>query len=119
MDCKKPLTENMKQKARAVVDYLKANERFVEKEELQAVIGCSNERTVRDVIAYVAMYYPIISNSKQSGYKLARRMSDLEDVKQTWAEQSSRQIELERRMQPLIRFCEKAQKKREVGTRLQ
>lgn len=115
MDFQKPLTENMKQKARAVVDYLKANERFVEKEELQAVIGCSNERTVRDVIAYVAMYYPIISNSKQSGYKLARRMSDLEDVRQTWAEQSSRQIELERRMQPLIRFCEKAQKKREVG----
>ena len=34
---KKPLTENMKQKARAVVDYLKANERFVEKEELQAL----------------------------------------------------------------------------------
>lgn len=115
MDFKKPLTENMKQKARAVVDYLKANERFVEKEELQAVIGCSNERTVRDVIAYVALYYPIIANSKQSGYKLARRMSDLEDVRQTWAEQSSRQIELERRMQPLIRFCEKAEKKREVG----
>lgn len=111
MDFKKPLTENMKQKARAVVDYLKANERFVEKEELRAVIGCSNERTVRDVIAYVALYYSIIANSKHSGYKLARRMSDLEDVRQTWAEQSSRQIELERRMQPLIRFCEKAQKK--------
>lgn len=115
MDFKKPLTENMKQKARAVVDYLKSNERFVEKDELQEVIGCSNERTVRDVIADVALYYPIIANSKQSGYKLARRISDLDDVRQTWAEQSSRQIELERRMQPLIRFCEKAEKKREVG----
>ena len=39
MEFNKPLTENMKQKARAVVDYLKANARFVEKEELQAVIG--------------------------------------------------------------------------------
>ena len=29
MEFKKPLTENIKQKARAVVDYLKANERFV------------------------------------------------------------------------------------------
>ena len=29
MDFKKPLTEGMKQKAKAVVDYLKANERFV------------------------------------------------------------------------------------------
>ena len=108
MDFKKPLTENMRKKARAVVDYLKANERFVEKEELQAVIGCTNERTVRDVIAYVAMYYPIIANSAQSGYKLARKMSDVEAVRHTWAELSSRQNELERRMQPLIRFCEKA-----------
>lgn len=115
MDFKKPLTENMKQKAKAVVDYLKANERFVEKEELQAVIGCSNERTVRDVIAYVALYYPVIANSAQSGYKLARKMSDVEGARQTWVELSSRQNELERRMQPLIRFCEKAEKKREVG----
>ncbi len=111
MDFKKPLTENMKQKARAVVDYLKANERFVEKEELQAVIGCSNERTVRDVIAYVALYYPIIANSAQSGYKLARRLSDIDAVRHTWAELSSRQEELEKRMKPLIRFCDKAREK--------
>ena len=101
----------MKQKARAVVDYLKANERFVEKEELQAVIGCSNERTVRDVIAYVALYYPIIANSAQSGYKLARRLSDVDAVRHTWAELSSRQEELEKRMKPLIRFCDKAKQK--------
>lgn len=113
MDFKKPLTENMKQKARAVVDYLKANERFVEKEELQAVIGCSNERTVRDVIAYVALYYPIIANSAQSGYKLARRLSDVDAVRHTWAELSSRQEELEKRMKPLIRFCDKAKQKGE------
>ena len=111
MEFKKPLTENMKQKARAVVDYLKANERFVEKEELQAVIGCSNERTVRDVIAYVALYYPIIANSAQSGYKLARRLSDVDAVRHTWAELSSRQEELEKRMKPLIRFCDKAKQK--------
>lgn len=112
MDFKKPLTENMKQKARAVVDYLKANERFVEKEELQAVIGCSNERTVRDVIAYVSLYYPIIANSAQSGYKLARRLSDVDAVRHTWAELLSRQEELEKRMKPLIRFCDKAKQKR-------
>lgn len=111
MDFKKPLTEGMKQKAKAVVDYLKANERFVEKEELCAVIGCSNERTVRDVIAYVALYYPIIANSAQSGYKLARRLSDVDAVRHTWAELSSRQEELEKRMKPLIRFCDKAKQK--------
>lgn len=111
MDFKKPLTENMRKKARAVVDYLKANERFVEKQELCDVIGCSNERTVRDVIAYVAMYYPIIANSAQSGYKLARKMSDVDAVRHTWAELSSRQEELEKRMKPLIRFYEKAQEK--------
>ena len=115
MDFKKPLTENMKQKARAVVNYLKANERFVAKEELCGVIGCSNERVVRDVIAYVAMYYPIIANSTQRGYKLAQKLSDIEDVRQTWAELSSRQDELSRRCGPLIRFYERAKRKQEVG----
>lgn len=109
MDCKKPLTDNMKKKARAVYEYLKANERYVEKAELCKVIGCTNERTVRDVISYVALYYPIISNSTQSGYKLARKRSDVEAVRHTWAELSSRQTELERRMKPLIRFVEKAE----------
>lgn len=115
MDFKKPLTENMKQKARAVVNYLKANERFVEKKELCEVIGCSNERTVRDVIAYVALYYPIIANSAQSGYKLARRASDFEDVQHTYAELYSRRNELGLRMRPLEKFSEWAKKKQEVG----
>ncbi len=109
MDFKKPITENMRKKAKAAYEYLKANERFVEKSELCSVIGCSNERTVRDVIAYIALYYPIISNSAQSGYKLARKRSDVEAVRHTWAELSSRQNELERRMKPLIKFIEKAE----------
>ncbi len=33
MKIEKPPTDNMKKKARAVYDYLKANERFVEKTE--------------------------------------------------------------------------------------
>lgn len=109
MDFKKPVTENMKKKARTVYEYLKANERFVEKQELCRVLGCNNERTVRDVISYIALYYPIIANSTQSGYKLARKRSDVEAVRHTWAELSSRQIELERRMKPLIKFVEKAE----------
>lgn len=106
MKYEKPVTENMKQKARKVYEYLKSNERFVDKQELCKVLECSNERTVRDVIAYIAMYYPIIANSSQSGYKLARKLSDVAEARHTWAELSSRQQELERRMKPLINFCE-------------
>lgn len=112
MKCEKPATKNMKEKARKIYEYLKANERFVGNEELCEVIECNNERTVRDVIAYIAMYHPIISNSAQKGYKLARKIKDVEDVRHTWAELSSRQNELERRMKPLIAFCERAEAKR-------
>lgn len=101
----------MQEKARLIYDYLKANDRYVEKEELARVIGVHDERTVRDVITYIANSAPIIANSKQSGYKLARKMSDVEAVRHTWAELSSRQEELEKRMKPLIRFYEKAREK--------
>lgn len=111
MKCEKPKTTRMQEKARLIYDYLKANDRYVEKEELARVIGVQDERTVRDVITYIANSAPIIANSKQSGYKLARKMSDVEAVRHTWAELSSRQEELEKRMKPLIRFYEKAREK--------
>lgn len=111
MKCEKPKTTRMQEKARLIYDYLKANDRYVEKDELARVIGVRDERTVRDVITYIANSAPIIANSKQSGYKLARKMSDVEAVKRTWVELSSRQLELEKRMKPLIRFCDKAKQK--------
>ena len=111
MKCEKPKTTRMQEKARLIYDYLKANDRYVEKEELARVIGVHDERTVRDVITYIANSAPIIANSKQRGYKLARKMSDVEAVRHTWAELSSRQEELEKRMKPLIRFYEKAREK--------
>lgn len=111
MKCEKPKTTRMQEKARLIYDYLKANDRYVGKDELARVIGVQDERTVRDVITYIANSAPIIANSKQSGYKLARKMSDVEAVKRTWVELSSRQIELDKRMKPLIRFCERAKKK--------
>lgn len=111
MKCEKPTTTRMKEKARLIYDYLKANDRFVGKDELARVIGVSDERTVRDVITFIAMSAPIISNSKQSGYKLARKVSDAEAVKHTWIELSSRQQELGKRMKPLIRFYNKAKAK--------
>ena len=111
MKCEKPKTTRMQEKARLIYDYLKANDRYVEKEELARVIGVHDERTVRDVITYIANSAPIIANSKQSVYKLARKMSDVEAVRHTWAELSSRQEELEKRMKPLIRFYEKAREK--------
>lgn len=112
MKPEKPITANMAEKANALYKHLKrAYPRYCTKDELARVIGCKNERSVRDVIALLSTRKPIISNSTQEGYKLALKMSDVEEVRHTWAELSSRSEELERRMQPLINFIEKARTK--------
>ena len=109
MKPQKPLTENIKQKANAVYVYMKKQyPRYCSKDELAKVIGCTNERTVRDVIAALSLVRPIISNSTTNGYKVALKLCDMEEVRHTWAELSSRAEELEKRMKPLIDFYEKA-----------
>ena len=116
MKPEKPITPNMADKANAVYEYLKKSyPRYCTKDELANVIGCKNERSVRDVIALLSTRKPIIANSSQEGYKLALRQSDVEDVMHTWAELSSRAEELEKRMQPLIRFYDKAKEMRANG----
>lgn len=103
----KPITKNIKEKANALYGYLKAQyPRYCTKDELAKVIGCTNERTVRDVIAALSTVRPIIANSTTNGYKLALTPSDVEEVRHTWAELSSRNLEIEKRMKPLIKFIE-------------
>ncbi len=103
----KPITNNMKEKANELYAYMKkAYPRYCTKDELAQVIGCTNERTVRDVIAALSTVRPIIANSTTNGYKLALTPSDVEDVRHTWAELSSRNQEIEKRMKPLIKFIE-------------
>ena len=108
MKPQKPITNNIKEKANTLYAYLKkAYPRYCTKEELARVIGCTNERTVRDVIAALSTVRPIIANSTTNGYKVALRPADVEEARHTWAEQSSRVEELQKRMQPLIAFIEK------------
>ena len=108
MKPEKPITTNIKKKANALYIYMKKQyPRYCSKDELARVIGCTNERSVRDVIAALSTVCPIISNSATKGYKLALKKEDVEEVRHTWAELSSRNEEIERRMQPLIKFIEK------------
>jgi hypothetical protein len=107
MEYTKPPTDNMKEKANKLYKYLKDIGRYATKEEIGAVLGIGNERSVRDVISLLATKKPIISHSGGKGYRLAVSADDLPEVERTWAELSSRAEELERRMQPLIAFREK------------
>lgn len=112
MKPQKPITPNMKEKANALYKYMyKAYPRYCSKEELAEVIGCKNERSVRDVIALLSTRTAVISNSTQSGYKLAITLSDVEEARHTWAELSSRMEELEKRIKPIIKFIDKAKEK--------
>lgn len=104
MNPKKPLTDNIKQKANLLYVYLKDIGRYATKEEIGNYLGIKNERSVRDVIALLATKKPIISHSGGKGYKLAQTKDDIEEVEHTWAELSSRMEEIEKRIKPLIKF---------------
>lgn len=107
MKYKKPITENMKQKCNDFWRYMKSKNDYVTKAELMSHFNIKNERTVRDVISTLASRAPIISTSDNKGYKLAINESDLELVEHTWAELSSRVEELQKRIEPLIKFTDK------------
>ena len=107
MKCEKPITENIKQKANALFDYLIAQSDYVSKEQIGEHLGIKNERQVRDIISLLATKKPIISKSNSKGYKLAKSKSDLEDCKNVWCEIDSRIEELKKRREPLIKFYEK------------
>lgn len=107
MKCEKPITENIKQKANALFDYLMSQNDYVSKEQIGEYLGVKNERQVRDIISLLATKKPIISHSGNKGYKLAKTPRDLEEVERCWAELSSRMEELEKRIAPLIKFRDK------------
>lgn len=107
MKCEKPITENIKQKANALFDYLMAQSDYVTKEQIGEHLGIKNERQVRDIISLLATKKPILSKSNSKGYKLAKSKADLEDCKNVWCEIDSRIEELKKRREPLIKFYEK------------
>jgi biotin operon repressor len=106
MKCEKPeYTEEMRKKLNRMYALLK--ERFYSKQELMEIFGLG-ERQIRMMITEISHRFPIISTSgTNSGYKLATSKEDLELVEHTWGELSSRVEELQKRIEPLIKFRDK------------
>lgn len=104
MKCEKPITNLMSHRAELLLNAFKQNRGYITKSQICEIIGSSDERTARDVVAHLRKRYPIISTSDGRGYKLARKRSDLEEAEHALAEFSSRIEELEKNMKPLYKF---------------
>lgn len=82
-------------------------QRFYTKQELIDIFQLG-ERQIRMMITEISHKMPVISTSgTNNGYKVAQTADDLEMVEHSWAELSSRMEELEKRIQPLIKFRDK------------
>ena len=106
----KPVTENMKQKCIKLYNYMKDNNRYCTKQELMALFN-TGERQVRDIISTLSQQSPIIATSDKKGYKLAYKVTDLDDVEHTLAELDSRIEELEKKKKPLLQWRELVRQK--------
>ena len=92
------------------------------KAELKEILKIS-ERAIRNEIAECSMYYPVIATSDKSGYRLAKKISDLiddeslllelDEVNHQIRELNSRIKCLKKRMKPLIAYKKIAEKKRD------
>ena len=90
------------------------------KEELKDLLGYESERAVRNEIAECSMYYAILATSDKKGYRLARKIEELNgeellnefnEVDHAIHEISSRIKCLKKRLKPLIAWKKIAEKK--------
>lgn len=108
MKIEKPVTDNMKQRVNTLYLYMKSiYPTPITKEKVCEVCGVKSERQARDILSVLAQRRPLISTSDAKGYRLALTEKDLEEVEHTWAELSSRVEELNKRIEPLIKFRDK------------
>lgn len=109
MNCKEPeFTQEMKDKLNSM--YRLLNQRFYTKQELMEIYGIG-ERQIRMMITNISHKVPVIATSgTNAGYKVANSEKELEEVEHTWAELSSRVEEINKRIEPLIKFREKYKK---------
>lgn len=108
MKYEKPVTKNIQQRANDIWKYLSSNRRFCTKDELMQASGCTNERSVRDVINLLRnMGYCIVSISDRKGYYLALSASDIELVEHAWKETDKRVQELESMKSCFVKFYDR------------
>lgn len=90
------------------------------KEELKDLLGYESERAARNEISRCAMYYAILATSDRKGYRLAKKLENLEgeellnefnEVDHAIHEISSRIKCLKKRLKPLIAYKKVAEKK--------
>lgn len=105
MKCEKPeFTPLMRARLNKLYSLLK--EGYQSKQYLCNLFGIG-ERQIRQMIEVISHRFPVISTSgTNAGYKIATSVEDLDEAIHTWREIDSRQEELDKRKQPLIRFVE-------------
>lgn len=106
MECKKPeFTEEMRARLNSMVRLLR--QRFYTKQELMEIYNLG-ERQIRMAVTEISHRLPVISTSgTNNGYKIATTPEELALVETSWAELSSRIEELQKRINPLIKFRDK------------
>lgn len=112
--CQKPTTDKMQERKDAILKYLWTNKRFCTKDELMMISGCTNERSVRDIINGMrGRGRSIVSMSDRKGYYYARctNYMTIEQLEQelelcihTWKEYDSRINELKKGRKAFIRL---------------
>ena len=108
MNIEKPMTENQKLYGNMLYKFLMAND-TVTKEQMLEHLGWDSkkDRQLRDLLSMIGKKRPLISTSDSKGYKIAKTLKDLEEVKHQWKELDSRIEQLKERRKPLIDFYEK------------
>lgn len=108
MKYEKPVTKNIQKRANEIYRFLYSNRRFCTKDELMQASGCTNERSVRDIINLLRnMGYCIVSVSDRKGYYLALTKEDMELVTHAWTETDKRVQELESMKSCFVKFYDK------------
>ncbi len=91
--------------------------------ELSNLLHCTDSQA-RQEVSEISLFYPLISSSSKSGYRLAKNINDMsnEDLKNeidlvtmTLNEHLSRVKVLKKKCKPLIAWLKKANEKLEEG----
>jgi predicted DNA-binding transcriptional regulator YafY len=96
---------------RKLIDYLQEKRTIA---QIQYFLGEVTNRQARRKLEELRKYYPLISYSSDSGYRIATSYEDLGDVNHTINEFRSRQDEMNMNLKPLIALKKVIEKEQTV-----